>query len=357
MKNRFILLVLSVVVSSLLPMKIIAQNSFAKIALIISIDTIFTDKISMRAILIDKNKVWYAADSNRFGYYDIETKSRVERKIANDSLQLEFRSIAQTSNSIFILSVGNPAVLYKIDKKNLRTTLVYKEIHEKVFYDAMQFWNNKEGIALGDPIQDCFSILITRDGGNSWKKTSCENLPKIVDGEAAFAASNTNICIKGPKTFLVSGGIKSRVFVSKNKGVSWKVFETPINQGHAMTGIFSADFYNENIGIIVGGNYEEQSDNAANKAITFNAGKTWKLIGSNEGFGYASCIQFIPNSKGNRLVSVGTTGLYSSSNQGTTWEKVLEDKELYTIRFQNDVIAFAAGKNKLICIKFKNNKK
>ena len=124
-----------------------------------------------------------------------------------------------------------------------------------------------------------------------------------------------------------------------------------------MTGIFSADFFNENIGIIVGGNYEEQSDNAANKAITFNAGKTWNLISSNEGFGYASCVQFVPNSKGNKLVSVGTTGLFYSENQGTFWEKLVEDKELYTIRFQNDTFAYAAGKNKLICINFNKNKK
>ena len=347
---------LSVVIFSFIPMKVIAQNNTLTAASI-SIDTIFTDKISIRAILIDKDRVWYAADKNRFGYYDLKKNKRVERKISIDSLQLEFRSIAQTDNAIFIFSIGNPALLYKINKKDLSATLVYRENHEKVFYDAIQFWNNKEGIAIGDPVQDCFTILITHDGGNSWNKTLCQNLPKIDEGEAFFAASNTNICIKGSKTFLVSGGIKSRVFVSNNKGISWNVYDTPITQGHAMTGIFSADFYSENIGIIVGGNYEEQSDNAENKAITKDGGKTWKLIGVNEGFGYASCVQFVPNSRGNKLVSVGTTGLFCSGNQGTSWEKLSEDKELYTIRFQNDTIAFAAGKNKLVCIKFKNNRK
>jgi hypothetical protein len=28
----------------------------------------------------------------------------------------------------------------------------------------MQFWNNKEGIAMGDPIADCLNVIITRDG-------------------------------------------------------------------------------------------------------------------------------------------------------------------------------------------------
>jgi hypothetical protein len=28
----------------------------------------------------------------------------------------------------------------------------------------MKFWNNKEGIAMGDPIADFLSIIVTRDG-------------------------------------------------------------------------------------------------------------------------------------------------------------------------------------------------
>lgn len=357
MKNSFKFIIFVIVIFVSNPMKISAQNTMTKMEESISIDTIFKDNISIRAILIDKNKVWYAADKNRFGYYDLAKNKRVERKISFDSLQLEFRSIAQTNKAIFILSIGNPGLLYKINKSDLSTTLVHKEVHEKVFYDAIQFWNNKEGIAIGDPIEDCFSILITRDGGNSWKKTTCENLPKIDKGEAFFAASNSNICIKGLKTFIVSGGTKSRVFVSDNKGISWKVFDTPITQGHAMTGIFSADFFNDNIGIVVGGNYDEQSDNSANKAITFNSGKTWKLIGINEGFGYASCVQFVPNSNGNDLVTVGTSGIYYSNSQGASWERLTYDKELFTFRFQNDTTAFLAGKNKLIRMKIINNNK
>ena len=244
MKNSCTFLILMVLIFSCKSKVVNPQNDNLNYNVTVSFDTIFTDKISIRAILIDKNKVWYAADKNRFGYFDLKKKRRIELKISKDSLQLEFRSIAQTEKAIFVLSIGNPALLYKINKKDLSATLVYKEVHEKVFYDAIQFWNNKEGIAIGDPTQDCFSVLITRDGGNSWNKISCQDLPKLTDGEAFFAASNTNICIKGSKTFVVSGGTKSRLFVSENKGISWNVYETPITQGLAMTGIFSADFLN-----------------------------------------------------------------------------------------------------------------
>ncbi len=351
MKKSLFLFVLSLVFFSCGSKSAII--TFNKLESLASIDTLFTDKISIRAIEIDQNKIWYAGDKNRFGYFDLTTNQRIERKINSDSLQIEFRSIAQTSHSVFILSVGNPALLYKINKHDLSFKLVYREIHEKVFYDAIRFIDTKRGIAIGDPTEDTFSIITTVDGGETWIKLSNTNLPKLAIGEAAFAASNTNIGVKGNRIFLFSGGIKSRVFVSDDFCQTWQVYETPIVQGQAMTGIFSGDFLNEKTGIIVGGNYEVQSDNNKNKAITFNGGQTWKLIGNNQGFGYASCVQFFPHSNGKKIICVGTTGIYSSFDQGDNWEKVADDKELFTIRFQNSKTAILAGKNKLVRMNLK----
>jgi photosystem II stability/assembly factor-like uncharacterized protein len=347
---KYLLSLLILVLFSLNSKPLLSKFNGNKTA--VSIDTLFTDKISIRAIEMDKNKVWYAADNNRFGYFDLITNKRVERTIILDSLKLEFRSIAQTKSDIYILSVGNPALLYKINKKDLSYKLVYQENHEKVFYDAIHFIDNKKGIAIGDPTEDTFSIIITVDGGATWNKIPSNNLPKLVLGESAFAASNTNICVKGNRIFLVSGGIKSRVFVSDDFCKTWQVYETPIIQGQSMTGIFSADFLNEKTGIIVGGNYETQSDNNANKAITFDGGQTWKLVGINQGFGYASCVQFVPNTNGKSILSVGTTGIYNSTNQGENWNKLSDDKDLFTIRFQDFNTAFLAGKNKLVKMKF-----
>ena len=217
----------------------------------------------------------------------------------------------------------------------------------------MNFWNYKEGILIGDPIENCLSILITRDGGASWQKTPCDKLPKTVEGEAAFAASNTNIIIKGNQTWVVSGGKKSRVFFSPDKGSSWQVFETPIVQGKEMTGIFTADFYSDQIGFVAGGNYENLNQNFQNKAITTDGGKTWNLIAENQGFGYASCVQYVPGSNGKQLVSIGASGLQYSSDGGISWKQLSKDDTLYTIRFLNATTAFAAGKNKIIRIVFK----
>jgi photosystem II stability/assembly factor-like uncharacterized protein len=319
----------------------------------VKIDTLFEDIISIRAIVMDDNKVWYAGDKNRFGFYDLRLNKKIENKIVEDTLKLEFRSIAKTNDFIYVLSVANPGLLYQISKDGKNIRLVYQERNEKVFYDSMQFWNNDEGIAIGDPLTNHLCILKTIDGGFTWNKIAENMLPEIFDGEAHFAASNTNIVIKGKDTWIVSGGKKARVFYSPNKGDSWSSYETPIIQGKQMTGIFTADFYDGKNGFVAGGNYEILNQNFDNKAVTNDGGKTWKLIANNESFGYASCIQYVPNSKGKGIVVVGASGLFYSSDGGVKWVQFSQDTSLYTIRFVNETTAIAAGRNKMICIGFK----
>ena len=304
--------------------------------------------MSCRAIYVDNEKIWMGMDKGRYGFYDKRKDTTIIKEIESVARTTEFRSIAGTKEAIFILAVGNPAMLIRIDKKTLIETIVYKEEHEKVFYDSMQFVDDLNGFAMGDPIENCLAFIKTNDGGKTWQKINCDVLPKVAEGEAAFATSNTNLIIRGKSIFMVSGGKKSRVFVSYEFGKSWKVYETPIVQGETMTGIFTADFYNEKIGIIAGGNYEKQDQNWANKALTKDGGKTWNLIAEKEAFGYASCIQFVPNSKGKKIISVGGTGMFYSDNFGKSWTKFSDDKDFYTFRFESEKVFYATGRNKLV---------
>jgi photosystem II stability/assembly factor-like uncharacterized protein len=92
------------------------------------------------------------------------------------------------------------------------------------------------------------------------------------------------------------------------------------------------------------GDYEALNQISPTKQNS-DGGKTWDLMAENQGFGYASCIQYIPNSDGKSLVSVGVSGLYYSYDSGNSWKQLATDSSLFTIRFiDNQTIA--AGKKK-----------
>ncbi|MCF4101802.1 oxidoreductase [Gillisia sp. M10.2A] len=316
----------------------------------VEVQTILEDSISIRAIEIIGNDVAFAANNGVYGLYNSKTGGWRNNVQKYDTIIPEFRAVASTSTDFLMLSVGNPALLYKTGEKG-SMELVYKEEDEKVFYDAMAFWNDKEGIAMGDPTNDCLSVIITRDGGNSWKKISCDNFPKSEEGEAAFAASNSNIAIKGNNVWLLSGGMKSRIFHSEDRGVIWKVYDTPLLQGAPTSGGYSMDFYDEKNGIIVGGDYTKPDENTKNKAITADGGKTWTLISNGKDPGYKSSVRYVPGKEGKEIIAIGFTGIHYTKDAGMSWDK-LSSEAFFTIRFLNDSVAYGAGKNRIARLKF-----
>ena len=266
-----------------------------------------------------------------------------------DTLIPSFRAVSHTATDFFMLSVASPALLYKTAGDG-KMEVVYKEEGEGVFYDAMTFWNNQEGIAIGDSRNGCLSIIITRDGGNTWNKIPCENLPEAPEGEGAFAASNTNIVVKGDITWVAT--TSSTIYYSEDKGSSWQVITTPVVSKKETEGIYSIAFYDEQLGYAIGGDYTAPEGNKMNKAISFDGGLHWEIRADGKEPGYKSCVQFIPNSGGNDLIAIGFTGISYSDTMGKTWKK-LSEEAFFTIRFLNDSVAYAAGRNRIAKLSFK----
>jgi photosystem II stability/assembly factor-like uncharacterized protein len=307
----------------------------------IRIDTISMANNSIRAIAVDSDDtLWYAGANGTIGsLYGSPEKAR-SIALQKDSLTPHFRAISVVKDTVFALSIGNPALLYRMDVNG--TTLVYSESHDKVFYDAMAFFDEQNGIAMGDPTENCLSIIITRDGGRNWSKINCDRLPTSYEGEAAFAASNTNIAIHGNNAWIVTGGSKARVFQTPDMGETWSVYSTPIIQGKATTGIYTVDFYDENQGIICGGDFTDKFGNSINKALTFDGGKTWEIVAENSLPKYVSCVQYVPDTQGNELIAVSTNGIFFSNDQGRNWTQ-LSEQGFYTIRFVDRNLAWLAG--------------
>lgn len=316
-----------------------------------SIDPDFIEyplQCSIRALeVINQDQVWFAGSNGTYGFTTDGGNSWKVDSITHLGQELEFRSIAVTSQAVFLLNVASPAYILRSNDLGVNWEIVYQEDHPDVFYDSMKFWDDQNGIAMGDPTEGCLSVLITRDGGSSWKKIDCFALPATGTGEAAFAASNSNIALHGQHAWLVSGGSKARVFHTPDRGSSWEVVPTPMAQGGKMTGIFTVDFYDLEQGIIFGGNWEDQQENHSNKAVTQDGGQTWQLISDGSGPGYRSCVQYIPQFQGKGILAVGIPGISYSPDGGSSWQ-FIDKSYFYTVRLARDArVAWLGGRNKI----------
>lgn len=319
------------------------ENYISRTSVTVSIEKFKMDSTSIRAIeIVNDSTIVYAGSVGDLGIISGSGKLKATQKIITDTIIPHFRALSYTKEAVYALNVGNPALLYQY--KNNKIEIVYKEENEKVFYDSMQFFDELNGIAMGDPTDNCLSILITRNGGKTWGKMKCDDLPTIENGEAAFAASNTNIAIFGENAWIATGGLKSRVFHTADMGLTWKVYETPIIQGKSTTGIYSVAFSSEYDGIICGGDYTDKFGNSANKAITKDGGRTWKVVAENSEPKYVSCVQYVPETDGKEVFAVSTNGIFYSNNSGENWQK-LSDEGFYTIRIVNKNTAWLSGEN------------
>jgi len=316
----------------------------------VSVTPVFQDSVSIRAItFLDGQTLAFAGSGGVYGTVDVNSYKVRSNIQTYDSLTPTFRAVGKTSNDFFMLSIESPALLYKTGG-NGKMEVAYKEDGEGVFYDAMTFWNDTEGIAVGDAVDGCLSIILTKDGGQTWTKIPCSELPEGVEGEGAFAASNSNIAVAGNQVWI--GTTEGRIYHSSDKGATWDIQQTPIIHEEPTQGIYSMDFYDENLGFAIGGDYTSPESNQKNKIITMDGGKTWNLIADGKEPDYKSCVQFVPNSEGKGLVAIGFTGISYSGDGGENW-KELSEESFFTLRFLNDSIAYAAGRNRIAKLVFK----
>jgi photosystem II stability/assembly factor-like uncharacterized protein len=234
-----------------------------------------------------------------------------------DAATLDFRAVvAFSADEAFLMSAGpgEQSRIYHTADAGQHWQLQFTNKNPKGFFDSMVFWDSKHGVVLGDPIPDDsgklkFELLLT-DDGQTWRQIPPAQLPAAIEGEGAFAASNTCLAIlpeaarpeapwKGGASaprqppdqnrasapnpnpdrniWFATGGKIARVFHSPDRGQTWQVFETPIIHGPDSAGIFSIAFRDPTHGVIAGGDYKHPNDDGPNLAFTTDAGKTWTL--------------------------------------------------------------------------------
>lgn len=254
--------------------------------------------------------------------------------MAPDSTTPSFRASSFSGEHWFAAGIASPAWIARAKDSAMHPEWVHHDTSAAVFLDAMAWWDADEGLVFGDPVNGCLTLLVTRDGGQTWTQTPCNDTLQPSEGEAGFAASNGNICIQGDTAWVFTGGRASQCFRSTDRGHSWTATTLPIRQGGTMTGVFSASFADAQHGLAMGGDWEDPENNRGNMISTADGGTSWSLVAEGAGPGYRSCIMHHPE-RHNEVVCVGNLGMDVSMDGGNLWTHV-SDSSQYVARFSPD---------------------
>lgn len=232
----------------------------------------------------------------------------------------DFRDIeAFDRNTALIMCIDAPAFFFKTTDGGKTWKRKYMNRDPKIFFDGFAFWDDKNGIAISDPIENKLFLVQTNDGGETWKEIPSMNIPSVIKGESAFAASGTSIALFGKDLVWIGtgGGDRARVYKSEDAAGNWRIIDSKLKAGNASSGVFSVCFKDELTGIVVGGDYKKDKERTGNCAITDDGGLSWQLVEKSQPSGFRSCVAW--NDFYKFWLTVGTSGADFSLDDGKTW--------------------------------------
>ncbi len=180
------------------------------------------------------------------------------------------------------------------------------------FVNDIRFFNDAEGIFLGDPLGSAWGIGRTTDGGQTWQRVTA--VPPPLSGEAGLVGS---VWWLGDTCWF--GTTMGRVFRSTNRGQSWSVSQLPGVSGYVTHVVFR----NGREGIAV---YRPTSAQNAPYmvAASTDGGASWQTNVANlTSMGFVPVAAYAPPNSW-ELFLLGINGaVLGTANLGRDWRPVL----------------------------------
>jgi hypothetical protein len=320
---------------------IFCQNSFAQNSGNNSIKILSQKKgISIRGLAVpNQNTIWASGSKGSFAK-SVNGGSDFEWMQVKGYETRDFRSIhAWNDKEAIIVAIAAPAIILKTKDGGISWYKVYENTDTLMFLDAIHFKDASNGLVVGDPISNHIFLLSTIDKGENWNEIPSSYFKTPLEkGEAFFASSGSNIAQNSKDDFLVSGGLRSRLWING------EAIDIPILQGGTSTGANSMAISPSGYDImIVGGDFMKDTSRVQNvvglkQSIRKSSWFIEKSIGHPNG--YRSGVVYISNSI---LISCGSSGVDISKNKGKSWD-LISTESFHVVRKQpNTKSVFLAG--------------
>jgi photosystem II stability/assembly factor-like uncharacterized protein len=278
---------------------------------------------SLRGVSAASDRVVWASGSGATVLRSADAGQTWQRLVVTTD-RVDFRDVdAIDDRTAYVLSIGNGATsrIYKTTDAGEHWDLLLANQDPNVFLDAMSFWDATHGIAVSDSIDGHF-VIFTTDDGRTWTRVPDDRLPPAQPNEGFFAASGTNIAVRGADEVWIGTGAAAtaRVLRSADRGRSWRVADTPLLSG-AKSGIYSVAFRDARHGVVVGGTYDKEAEALDNLAVTDDGGATWTLVNDRGLSGFRSVVTYLRGAAP-ALIAVGPSGADMSTDDGHSWTRI-----------------------------------
>ena len=292
-------------------------------------------KASLRGLsVVDNQTVWVSGSTGTVGR-SLDGGETWKWMTVKGFEKTDFRDIeAFDKMTAVIMGIAEPAYILKTVNGGDTWNVVFENKDKGMFLDAMEFWNELNGIVIGDPIKNKFFIALTFDGGNTWQGVPEQHLPVADSGEACFASSGTNVRkLTRKEAVFISGGVRSSLIIRNKK------IDLPILQGRESTGANSIAVKNKKNLIIVGGDFNTKDSANRNCYITRDGGKSFyaPVTGLH---GYRSCVEYL---RKKTWISCGLNGIDYSKDDGKIWNWISKESFHVCRKAKNGRAVFFAG--------------
>ncbi len=273
-------------------------------------------KVSYRGLSVVNDEVIWVSGSN--GNVGISTDGGITWKYSQVKgyEKTDFRDIeAFNDSTAIIMGIDCPAKILKTTDRGKNWSVMFEDTTKGMFLDAMEFWNEQNGVVVGDPMLGKAFVAKLSSSNKKWAPNDFDRSPSLDSGEAFFASSGTNIRMLNKHDMVaVSGGVCSNLLIKNQK------IKLPILQGKESTGANSIAVKDSLTFMIVGGDFMNKDSAKGNFCFTKDKGKTW-FFSMQPPSGYRSCVEYLGQST---WITCGLNGVDITTNDGKQFNRISE---------------------------------